>query len=155
MRYFLLLLALLLAAGPAVAQTSPTAVRSDSLSVAQSAPDTAAAIHRLFVAKRHVFRYVALGTLTAATTAIVVVTTAPATESRSGGGGYGFGLGNSGDNRGSVALGIGLTSVPVLLVETLFCAGWSRKKERRALEAWQRHQLSAFYHRKLKPKYFK
>jgi hypothetical protein len=149
MRYFFLLLALLLAA-----QILSVATRPDSLVAAQAAPDTAAAIRRLFVAKRHVFRYVALGTLAAAITAIVVVTTAPATESRSGGGGYGFGLGNSGDNRGAVAFGIGLVSVPVLLVETLFCAGWSSKKERRALEAWQRHQLSTFYHRKLKPKYF-
>jgi hypothetical protein len=130
------------------------ATRPDSLTATQAATDTAAAIHRLFVAKRHVFRYVALGTIAAAGTAMLIVASVPDTESRSAGGGYGFNFSAPMDSKGLAILGIGISSVPVLLVETLCCAGWSRKKERRTLEAWQQHQLSAFYHRKLKPKYF-
>ena len=140
MRYLFLFVALLLATNPAVAQGSLTTAQLDTLVATQAAPDTAAAIHRLFVAKRRVIRYAASGTLLAAVAAIIVVTNAEA----------GFI-----DTRGVAASGIGLIGGAALLGETLSYIDWSRKKERLALEAWQQHRLSAFYHRKLKAKYFR
>jgi hypothetical protein len=125
MRYFLLLLALLLAAGPAVAQTVSIAALPDSLPVAQATPDTAAAIHRLFSVKRRTFRYVVFGTIAAAGTAIVVIANASDAERRSGS--CGFGFSTDGDSKRLAMLGTSIMTAPVLLVETLFCAGWSRK----------------------------
>jgi hypothetical protein len=130
MRYFLLLLALLLAISPAAAQTSPITTRPDSLLTAQAAPDTAAAIHRLFAARR-VRSYIITG---------LIVTP----------GALGFLV--DGNSIGTAVYPI--AAAPYELANLICHRRYRKKAEKRALLAFQAHQLSPKIRRKLKPKYF-
>jgi hypothetical protein len=130
MRYFFLLLALLLAAGPAVAQNLVAAARPDSLVVAQAAPDTAAAIHRLFAARR-ARSYIITGLLVTP-------------------GALGFLV--DGNSIGTAAYPV--AAAPYELANLICHRRYRRKAEKRALANFQTHQLSSKIRRKLKPKYF-
>ena len=130
MRYLLLLLALLLAAGPAAAQTSPLAARPDSLPTAQAAPDTAAAIHRLFAARR-VRSYAITGLLVVPGAVSLLV---------------------DGHSIGTAVYPI--AAAPFELANLICHRRYRRKAEMRALANFQTHQLSPKIRRKLKPKYF-
>jgi hypothetical protein len=130
MRYFFLSLAWLLVTGPALAQTVPIAVPLDSLPVAQAAPDTAAAIHRLFAA-RWARSYIITG--------LVVVP-----------GVVGFLV--DGNSIGTAAYPV--AAAPYELANLICHRRYRRKAEARALLAFQAHQLSPKIRRKLKSKYF-
>jgi hypothetical protein len=130
MRYLFLLLALLLVASPAAAQNSPTATRPDSLLATQAAPDTAAAIHRLFAARR-VRSYLITGLLVTP-------------------GVLGFLV--DGNSIGTAVYPI--AAAPYELANLLCHRRYRRKAEARALVAFQAQQLSPKISRKLKPKYF-
>jgi hypothetical protein len=130
MRYLLLLLTLLLVAGSTVAQTSPMMTRPNLLPGAQAAPDTAAAIHRLFAARR--------GRSYAITGLIVV----PGVVS----------LLADGNSIGTAVYPI--AAAPFELANLICHRRYRRKIEKRALTAFQAHQLSPKIRRKLKPKYF-
>jgi hypothetical protein len=130
MRYLFLLLTLLLATNPAVAQLAPKATRPDSLPVAQAAPDTAAAIHRLFEARR-VRSYVITGLLVTP-------------------GALGFLI--DGNSIGTAVYPI--AAAPYELANLICHRRYRGKAEKRALLAFQTHQLSPKIQRKLKPKYF-
>jgi membrane protease YdiL (CAAX protease family) len=155
MRYFFLLLALLLAAGPAVAQHPVAAAWPDSLVAAQAAPDTAAAIHRLFAAKRHRQVVIGVATAGAAIGALAAVSLSNQQPSRSGGSGYGSLVsGPIFDEQAIAMVAVGVITVPVALGELLLFGGWSKKKEQRVVADWERHKLARFFKRRLKPKYF-
>jgi hypothetical protein len=145
MRYLLLLLILLLAASSAEAQRIPTPVLRDSLPALQPVPDTAAAIHRLFAAKRK--RQVIVG---------AVVATSNQQPSGGGGGGFGI-LTNTGpilDGPGMSVLAVGVIMFPVVLLEAVIFGGWSKKQEQLTIDGWQQHKESQFLKRRLKSKYF-
>lgn len=130
MRPFLLALLLLLAPGAAVAQAPPAATRPDSLPAAPAAPDTAAAIHRLFAARR-ARSYIITG--------LLVVP-----------GVVGFLV--DGNSIGTAAYPI--AAAPYELANLICHRRYRRKAEARAVLAFQAHQLSPKIRRKLKPKYF-
>jgi hypothetical protein len=130
MRYFFLFLALLLAAGPAVAQNPVAAARPDSLVAAQAAPDTAAAIHRLFAARR-ARSYIITG--------LVVIP-------------WAIGFLAEGNSIGAAVYPI--AAAPYELANLICHRRYRRKAEMRALANFQMYQLSPKIRRKLKPKYF-
>ncbi|HET9503234.1 MAG TPA: hypothetical protein VFO93_06815 [Hymenobacter sp.] len=130
MRYFFLLLALLVATGAAVAQNSPVTPRPDSLVAAQAAPDTAAAIHRLFAARR-ARSYIITG--------LLVVP-----------GALGFLL--DGNSIGTAVYPI--AAAPYEVANLISHRRYRRKAEERALVAFQAQRLSPKIRRKLKSKYF-
>jgi hypothetical protein len=154
MRYFLLFLALLLAAGPAGAQTSLMMTRPDSLPVAQAAPDTAAAIHRLFAAKRRRQVVVGVATMGAAIGTLAIVSLSNQQPSRSSGSGSSLLSGPLFDDQTVAALAVGVITVPVTLGELLLFGGWGKKKEQRVITDWEQRRLTRFFKRRLKPKYF-
>jgi len=156
MRYFLLLLALVGCSTTAFAQTPVPAGPTAAAQLAVSAPDTAAAIHRLFAAKRKRQVIITVATLGAAVGAGAVVLSSNQQTGGGGGGGYGI-LTSSGpllDNRATGVLAIGVLMLPVALVEAVLFGGWSEKQEQQTLTGWQQRTESRFLKRRLKPKYF-
>ncbi|RZK25491.1 MAG: hypothetical protein EOO63_15960 [Hymenobacter sp.] len=129
MKSLLLLLVLLLVAFSGIAQDSATARPNLSLAT-QTAPDTAAAIHRLFAARR-VRSY--------AITGLIVVPGALA-----------FAV--DGNSIGTAVYPI--AAAPYELANLICHRRYRKKAEERALLAFQAHQLSSKIGRKLKPKYF-
>ena len=140
MRYLLLLLALLLAAGPAVAQNPVVAARPDSLPATQAAPDTAAAIHRLFAAKRHQSAAVISATVG---TGLLCLLLAENTR-------HSYTI----DTTPIVATGISLFSIPTTAIEIGYYRQFTRRKEQQALVAFQEHKLPERIRRRLRPEYF-
>ena len=157
MRYLFLLLTLLVAASCVEAQRIPTAVLRDSLPATQPVPDTAAAIHRLFAAKRKRQVIVSGATFGAAVgAAAVVATRATSKQQPSGGGGFGI-LTNTGpilDGPGVAVLAVGVITLPVVLLEAVLFGGWSKKQEQLTIDGWRQHKESRFLRHRLKPKYF-
>jgi hypothetical protein len=153
MRYFFLpLLLAILAVGPVGAQRLPASALPDSLLLAQPAPDTAAAIRRLFAAKRKRCGYLVGGTVV--TTAVVAGILLSAPQPTPSGGGFGILVGGGLDSNAINAAGVCLVGVPVLMAELLLCGGWGRKNEQRAINAYEAHQLPSSVKRRLKAKYF-
>ena len=136
MRYFFYLL-FLLAAGPALAQNSSLATRPDSLSVAQVVPDTAAAIHRLFVAKRH--QSAAVISVTVATGLLGLLLAENTRHT------------NTIDATPIVATGVSLLSIPATAVEIAYYQQFTHRKERLALTAFKEHKLPERIKRHLRP----
>jgi hypothetical protein len=130
MRYFLLLLTLLVATGAAVAQKLPVVAQPDSAVAAQAPPDTAAAIHRLFAARR-ARSYIITG--------LLVVP-----------GALGFLV--DGNSIGAAVYPI--AAAPYEVANLICYRRYRRKAEERALVAFQAQRLSPKIRRKLKPKYF-
>jgi peptidoglycan/LPS O-acetylase OafA/YrhL len=144
MKHRFLLVALLLASRPGFAQPRRPAARPDTLAMepATPAPDTVAALHRLFAAKRKKLLPIVAGTVAADALGIAVV-------------------GATVDSRGWVdsrALGqalVGVLGVVAVGTEVLFyTATYSRKKEQRAVAAYEAHQLPRHLKRQLKARYF-
>lgn len=156
MRFFLLLFALLGGGHAAFAQAAQAQPQPEVLRPALPNTDTAAAIHRLFTAKRK--RQVIISGATFGVAVGAVVAVALSSQQPSGGGGGGFGiLTTSGpilDNQAVAVMGIGITMIPVVLIEALLFGGWNKKQEQQTIEAWQQHKEARFLKRKLKPKYF-
>jgi hypothetical protein len=150
MRYPLCFLALLLAFTSANAQNSLAVTQANSLTVAQAAPDTAAAIHRLFASRRKTCTYVMGGTALAVGAGSLVALNQP---NQGTGGGSGFSAGV--DGRPIIATFIGVLGVPVLGAELLFLGGWGHRNEQRAIAAFEKHQLPNNLKRKLTPAYFR
>lgn len=164
MRYFLLLLALLLAAGPAVAQNPAVAARPDSLPATQAATDTAAAIHRLFAAKRKRRDIIAAGlglSLVAGTVGSLATAKNP---SPSGsllnlGGAPGSSTGNAGSQSSASSGDIGwllcaALSWPLIVVDYVAYAGYSRKREKKAMADYEAGYLSIRLRKRLQAKCF-
>ncbi|WP_223650388.1 hypothetical protein [Hymenobacter psoromatis] len=157
MKYFFLLIGLLLALQPVAAQESRPASPPDSPGVLLPTPpaesDTVAALHRLFVAKRRTRTYVLAGTVIAVVMVAIVVASQP---EKHGGSGGGFALSNgpifsSADQAGFV---VGFLGVPLLTTELLVYGNFSRRNEAQALVDFRAHQLSKHIKRKLKAKHF-
>lgn len=140
MRYLLLLLILLLAASSAEAQRIPTPVLRDSLPATQPVPDTAAAIHRLFAAKRH-----QSGIAISGTTAVGLLSLLVAENTR-----HSYTI----DAAPIIATGISLLSIPAIIAEIGFYRQFTIRKEARALSAFRAHKLPAKIRRLLLPAYF-
>jgi hypothetical protein len=152
MKTLLLLAALGLASLPATTRaqalgTTPAPALAP-LAAAPAGPDTAAAIHRLFAAKRRRQGYVVGGTALVAVGATGVVA---ANRPADTGSGNGFGV--IAPNNLDLAM-VGVVAMPVVLVEALLLGGWGHKYERQVLATWQQHQLPRSVKRRLEPRYF-
>lgn len=139
MKTLLLLVALLLAHRPGAAQRVRTATSPDSVVAAQlAAPDTVAAIHRLFAARRQQRNLIALGAVGAA--------------------GLGTGITPTSNDRmftsGDYAKLYGAGAAAIIAVDFAFGNSHSRKNEQRALADFQAHRLPRYLRRQLKAKYF-
>ena len=132
MKSRLLLIALLLAAAPAIAQNSPIVARPDLLPAAQATPDTVAALHRLFAARRGK-SYIL--------TAVIV-----------GPGVLVLLAGGSNSSAGSLVYAIAAS--PYELANLICHRRYRKKAEERALMNFRAHRLSPKIRRRLKPKYF-
>ncbi|MGI4834204.1 MAG: hypothetical protein ACRYFK_12160 [Janthinobacterium lividum] len=144
----LYLLALLLLAGlPARAQDSlaparpPVADTARPRPAAPAAPDTAAALHRLFAAKRGLRAAVVVGTVVTGGV-ILALDGLFASDSRNGLVSF--------VEQGQI---IGVTSL-IVLVEVLAESKYNRKKEQRALADWRAHRLAPDLQQRLTPHYF-
>lgn len=141
MKPLLLFAGLLLASGPAAAQT-PLASRLASQplvatpSVPSAAPDTLAAIHRLFAGRRQRRNLIAVG---AAGAVLVGTATTPPD---------GF------FTTGDYAKLYGLGAAAIIIVDFVFGDTYSRKNEQRAVDSFEAHQLPQSLKRKLKGRYF-
>ena len=147
MKYFFLLAALLLAGGPAAAQTPRGATPPDSLTsslaAAPAVPDTVAAIHRLFAAKRK------RGTLVVAGTAAAILTGASLVASQSP-----DALFSQADRVKMAGLFVVLPGILIIAVELIFTSDFSRQSEAQVVEEFRTHKLPRYLKRRLKPKYF-
>lgn len=155
MKPFLLLAGLLLATIPATAQTSEVSASANlpaAPALAPAAPDTLAAIHRLFAARRQRRNYIVGGTLVAAAgTAGLVVANRPAESGSSNTGGFGVLAPNNLD----VAM-VGIVTALVVPAEALLLGGWGHKYEQQVIATWQQqHQLPHAVKRRLKAQYFR
>ena len=143
MKPLLLLVALLLASGPAAAQALlPAAPLPAATGPTVSAPDTVAALHRLYAAKRRKLLPIVAGTVAADAIGIAVV---------------GATVQNRGllDGRDILQGLVGALGVIAVGTEVLFYTGsYGRKKEERAVAAYQAHQLPRHLKRQLKARYF-
>ena len=166
MRCFLLLLPLLLAAGPAVAQNL-VAARPDSAIVAPAAPDTAAAIHRLFACRRQ-RRNIIAASLGVSLVAGTVGSLATAENSGTTGGRSIFDLdaapgSSSGNVSSQSSASSGATgwllcaalSWPLIAIDYAVYAGYSRKREKKAVAGYEAGHLSNRLHKRLQAKYFR
>ncbi|TFZ67685.1 hypothetical protein E4631_06825 [Hymenobacter sp. UV11] len=106
-----------------------------------AAPDTVAALHRLFAAKRKRNSHFFIGTLGVAALGGVVVGTAPSTWA---------GLDQA-------VLGIAIiafVSLPAIVAETVIALDYNKKSEQQAIESFQARKLPRYLKRKMKAKYF-
>jgi hypothetical protein len=140
MKHLFLLLGLLLAGGPAAAQDSRSLVSPDSvplLATAPAPPDTVAAIHRLFAAKRLSLR-VALPL----TTAVLV----------------GFVVATNQTNNGLDGLTNKVTEffmISVVAGEVYALVRYNKSREAAIVAAFEQHHLPKLWRRELRPWHFK
>lgn len=134
-----LLLAGLLAARPIVTQAQQA---TPAAAPTLAAPDTLAAIHRLYAAKRKKLLPIVTGTVAADVVGIALI------GATVDGGGYVDGR----------VIGQGLTGLLGLVVvgtEVLFYTSvYGKQREARAVAAFEAHQLPRHLRRQLKPRYF-
>lgn len=142
---YCLLAALLLASSLAGAQAPRRAAPADSLMVsgaaAPAAPDTAAALHRLFVQQRH-RSHVGLGVGGGALLVSAVL----------------IGTASGYRDLGSYVLGVvGVASSgPGLVISVLHTINYSAKHEQRLVQALQQHRLPHYWsQRALSPKHLR
>jgi len=165
MHYFFLLLVLLVATGAAVAQKLPVATRPDSVVAAPVAPDTAAAIHRLFAGRRQRRDIIAasLGlSLVAGTIGSLVTAENPGTT---GGrsilnldGAPGSSSGNTGSQSSTSGAATGWVLCaalpwPFIAIDYAAYADYSRKREKKAVAAYEAGHLSSRIRKELLAKY--
>ncbi|MGI4866631.1 MAG: hypothetical protein ACRYFZ_22105 [Janthinobacterium lividum] len=152
MRYLFLLPALLLAANPAAAQDalaaarphSPLAAHAIPREVAETLPaampDTVAAIHRLFAARRHQSAVVISATVGAGLLGLLVAENTRHSSTI--------------DATPILATGISLLSIPATITEIGYYQHFTRRKEQRAIAAFEAHKLPERIKRHLQPAYF-
>ena len=131
MKTLLLFTAILLAAVPVIAQNSPAAP-PDLLPTTQAAPDTVAAIHRLFAARRG--RSYILTAVIVGPGALVLLA--------------------GGSNAGAGEFVYAIAGSPYELANLICHRRYRKKAEKRAVLNFQEHHLSPKIRRRLKPKYF-
>jgi peptidoglycan/LPS O-acetylase OafA/YrhL len=144
MKHLFFLVALLLASRLGSAQTLGSAARPDTLAMGPATPalDTVAALHRLFAAKRKKRLPIVAGTIAADALGIAVV-------------GATVDSGGWVDDRALGQALVGVLGVIMVGTEVLFyTAAYSRKKEERAVAAYEAHQLPRHLKRQLKARYF-
>lgn len=140
MRFICLLIGLLATAPLAYSQGSLGPAQLTAIAPPPTAADTAAAIHRLFAAQRRA-------------SAAVIGTTV-------GGGLLCAGLAEATRHTYTIeatpliATALSLLSIPATAAELLFFRQFTRRKEQRAVEAWQQHRLKPRIRRQLKPRFF-
>jgi hypothetical protein len=147
MRYLLLVLMLCLLGHQAFAQATPPAARVDSLIAAAQAKaraaaavDTAAALHRLYAAKRQRGLLIAGGFVAVTALGIAI------DQNRD----------NPGQYQGLVNVAfVVFVGVPVLAANFFYHTQYNHKKERRAIAAFEAHQLPAATKSRLQEKYFR
>lgn len=136
LRFSLVLLFLVAGCYSVGAQTLATvAAPLDSLAVPPAAPDTVAALHRLFASHLRQRRYVV-----GATALLVGIGAIPSSPR------------NAIIPQRAAVLILG---VPVLGAELFHYNDFNRKREQRAVEAFQAHQLPRALRRQLKARYFR
>ena len=140
MKSIFLLLALCSTA--AAAQTTRPVIMPAPLAAPAVPPDTVAALHRLFAAKRRKLLPIVAGTAVASAAGIALI---------------GATVEGGGQHDGRVA-GQGLVGILGILTvgtEVLFYStSYSKDKEQRAVAAFAAHQLPQHLRRQLKAKYF-
>jgi hypothetical protein len=167
MRYFFLFLALLAAPGAAVAQKLPAAARPDLEVAAPADPDTAVAIHRLFAGRRQ-RRNIIAASLGVSLIAGTVGSLATAENPGATGGRSIFDLdsapGSSSGNAGSQSsassgatgwLLCAALSWPLIAIDYAAYAGYSRKREKKAVADYEAGHLSGRLRKRLQAKYFR
>lgn len=155
MRYLLILVGLLCCPNAVFAQVAAPSARPDTLVTAPAAPDTAAAIHRLF-AGQHLHRDLIITGLGAGAFVVAAISSSTGNNS-SGHGSSGYGsLGGGGlDFSGADFLLLyAIPATPLILLDYVVYANYSRKREKRVVEEFRAHRLPAQLRRKLKPRYF-
>lgn len=145
MKYLFLLATLLLLIQSTTAQVPRQPVWPDSLSsvlpTPPATPDTIAALHRLFAAKRKKLKIILLGTAAAEVAGQVI--TSSTVQS-----------GSIIDDRAISQFFVAVLAVPVVLAEVLFYSQYNQAHEHRAMDKFQSHQLPPHLKRQLKAKYF-
>jgi hypothetical protein len=136
-----LLFTLLLLTSSAFAQGSPAAVPISPVKVAATttAPDTLAALHRLFAARRVRRNTIAGFTLVGAAVGTAISPTGK----------------NDFFSTGDYAKLYGVAAVSIIAIDLLFGDDYSRKNEQRAIAAFQERRLSPRLQRRLKASYFR
>jgi hypothetical protein len=104
------------------------------------APDTVAAIHRLFAAKRRKLAFMLLGTAAAEVTGQIIV----GSTVQSGG---------IVDARSIDQFSVIALAVPVALIQVLCYARYNEEHEQRTVAAWQVHRLPRYVQHALKAKH--
>lgn len=138
-RFVSLLFAVLLVGSSLVSRAQQVAPVAQ---VAVSAPDTVAALHRLFAAKRKKLLPIVAGTTVADVAGIAII--GATVES-----------GGLIDGRVVGQALTGILGVVAVGTEVLFYTSiYSKKKEQRAVDALEAHQLPRHLKRQLKAKYF-
>lgn len=159
MRCYLLLLVLLLAGQAAFAQDRPPVSQPDSAvagAPAPAAPDTMAALHRLFAKRRRQQTFGALGIVAGTGAAIGLISAFAHSSGGGGGGAYGITFSGSGNDDSNItSLGVGILAIPVLAGELLYFDRYNRKREREAGSAFEAHQLPKWLRHSLKSKFFR
>jgi len=144
MKALLLFAGLLLAAGPAAAQPAATVSGTGTAAPTPAAPvpDTVAALHRLFAAKRRKLLPIVGGTAAAGVAGIALIGATVEGGGQHDGRVVGQGL-------------VGILGVLIVGTEVLFYStSYSKDKEQRAVAAFAVHQLPHHLRRQLKRKYF-
>ena len=161
MQYFLLLV-VLLGAGPAAAQTPRRAAPADSLAASPpAAPDTVAALHQLFAGRRHRRNIIAisLGAGLVLNSIDASLTAGDEAAGRPSILNLGSAPGHQTPTRGGTPVAktwllAVLPTSSLIALNYLVYAGFTRKREARAVEAYQAGKLSARLKKKLRTKHF-
>jgi hypothetical protein len=137
--FSLLLLAGILSASPSQTQAQQLAPATP---VAAASPDTVAALHRLYAAKRKKLLPIVAGTVAADVAGVVII-------------GSMVDSGGLIDGRVLGQAVTGILGIVAVGTEILFYTSiYSKKKEQRAVAAFEAHQLPRHLKRQLKAKYF-
>lgn len=134
-----LLLTGLLSSGSPVAQAQQAAPTTSL--AASAAPDTVAALHRLFAAKRK-----RQGYATGATTLVAVGTLIAINGNQP--------VRGPGSSDLAAAFGA-LVTLPLIPAVAIGFGGWGARYERQVVEEWRQHRLPRHVKRALKAKYFR
>lgn len=159
MRFYSLLAFVLLSGFGGFAQVLAPVSRPDSLATAapaHPAPDTLAAIHKLFATRRRQQVFGALSIVAATAVGIAIISATAQSSSGAGGGAYGLTVPNAtNDGPNTNALGVGILAIPVLAGELFYFDRYNREHERQAAAAFNAHRLPGSLRRKLKPRFFR
>ena len=156
MRYFVLFLLLFLAGTRVFAQTAPSLARTNSLVAASqaagraqrlaaqvgAATDTVGALHRLFAGRRQRGHLLAGGVVLFTGLSVGII----ANESAKLKGGY---------EALTYVATVVFVAVPLLVADFGYHAQYNHRKERKAVEAFEHHQLPASVKSQLREQFFR